>query len=103
VARDGDAPLGWAVSRMSVPVEVPWLRFDLRAFLRDAGERGEVKILYRRRPDVATREWWDLGWTDQAGRPASTAASSLQLLLRRAVEVEMDAEAQDSWDQGDRS
>ena len=87
---------------MRAPVETPWLRFDLHAFLRQMGHNGEVVLTYRARPEVATRQWWSVRWTDDYGHTHGTAASSLQLLLRRAAEQEMACEAQDAWEQGQR-
>lgn len=76
----------------------PWDSIGALAFLRDVvGDATEdprgATLRLRRRPEVATRQWWEIEWTGADGKRHAAEASSLQLLMERAAEVEMAARA----------
>lgn len=69
-------------------VRLPWVNVSLLAMIRDVVEQGSITLTVRLRPDVQTRRWYTLHWTGADERAHGVEASDLQLLLRRAAEIE---------------
>ncbi len=62
---------------------------------RDIGERTNppVTLSCRYRPDVASRFWYSVHWTDERGHEHTAEAQELDLCLWRAAEMEIRARA----------
>jgi hypothetical protein len=76
-------------------VRLPWVNISLLAMIRDTVDQGAVTLTVRRRDDVRTRRWYTLHWTGADEKPHGAEASDLQLLLRRAAEIEQMARLDD--------
>lgn len=79
-------------------VRLPWMTISLMAMFRDLGDNGKVTLAVRPRHEVQTRRWWSLEWIGADKKPHVVDASDLQLLLRRAAEVEQMARMDSDWD-----
>ena len=76
----------------------PWDHISATAFMRDVvgdatGDLRGATLRLRRRPEVATRQWWEIEWTGADGKRYAAEASTLQLLMARAAETELAARA----------
>ena len=70
-----------------------WHRVNAASFMSEMAGNGTLTLEGRPRPDVQTRQWWTLQWTADDGRVVCTVeASSLTLLFKRAVAMEMEVE-----------
>lgn len=78
----------------------PWAVVSLTRFIEHAiwQLRGdddpldhEVVLRCRHRPDVASRKWYTLEWTDAEGNRAEVSSQRYDLLLWRACQREADA------------
>lgn len=80
-------------------VRLPWVNISLMAMVRDALDHGSVTLTVTRRADVQTRRWYELCWTGADDRPHMAQGSDLQLVLRRAAEIEQVARMESDWDE----
>lgn len=81
-----------------------WSSQSWSLFLRDvlsyaeAGATVKLEISYR--PSVASRRWYELTWVSQDGKEHMVSAQYMDVLLRRASEVEDRVEAREGWNGG---
>ncbi len=73
--------------------ETPWAVMNLAAFIKDMAINGQssVTLTCCYRPDVASRFWYTIEWTDDNGEKHSASAQELDLCLWRAAEIELQA------------
>lgn len=83
---------------MGKMVRLPWVTISLMEMIRDVLDHGSVTLVVRRRPDVQTRRWYELSWTAADGEPRGAVGSDMQLVLRRAAEIEQAARMDSDWD-----
>lgn len=71
----------------------PWASMNLHAFMHDMALNGQalVSLTCVYRPDVASRFWWTVEWTDEQGEKHEASAQELDLCLWRAAEKELQA------------
>lgn len=83
---------------MGKMVRLPWVNISFGAMVRDVVDQGSVTLTVTRRADVQTRRWYELCWTGADGEPHGAVGSDLQLVLRRAAEIEQAARMNSDWD-----
>lgn len=84
---------------MGKMVRLPWVSVSLLEMIRDVLDEGSVTLVVKRRPDVQTRRWYELTWTAADHEQRTAIGSDLQLVLRRAAEIEQSARMDSDWDE----
>lgn len=72
--------------------QTPWATMSLAAFIKDVAiNQSPVTLTCCYRPDVASRFWYTIEWTDSHGEKHSASSQELDLCLWRAAEIELQA------------
>lgn len=73
--------------------ETPWAVMSLQAFMKDMAINSQEPVTFscQYRPDVASRFWYTVTWTDASGQKRGTESQDPDLCLWRAAEMELRA------------
>lgn len=70
---------------------IPFVHPSATEFMRAlSAEEGEVILRCASLPEVASRYWWTITWTDIDGQEHQAAAQTLNLCMWRAIQLHMD-------------